>query len=554
MKTAILQIVFASLIVAVAVNAQEKYERKSISYVNALWTATPEARKVDRQQVGIILEEVKDKIEMERFDYNPLPEILMSDFVKAANDKDQLTVEELAVLMERYFVPRLTKILEAAQEERAANLLTEADRQSFLATKAKESGVTVAEIEKVMNAAYIYLPVLTGYKREQPNKNSDQYTYKLSGGIIWFHVDMSGAQPRVERLVAKTTESIGYGYDKTAFKAAAGNFARNLQVATQAIPEFLLGTTVSEVLDNGGIAFALGKKEGVKMDHTYLVGDWEIDAAGARKFAPSGWVRVGQVADNRRDRLGLSTAWPVKKAVWASGMQIKEHPQLGIDVAFKPSVYSMSVGKGKIPVLLSSLKLEEEYTGLAIGTDLDFQINLAPAVEVSQLFLLLGFNGALQPGIKFKSDGFTDLTTYTPYVWGVHGGMMKKFYYNQLAASFDAKAGLKYYTVKQDFSLVGEDYTLTVMNHSFGIQFDMGWEYAVTPDVNVGCELGYRFYGISDYWDITLKNPDGDKETLTFTDTSDFPEINHSGVAIGLYIHYSPMALPFDPVNLITGH
>ena len=162
---------------------QTKYERKSISYINALWLASPSAKAVDGQQVSFMLDNVKSWIQMERFDFNPLPDKLTAEFVAAANAQPTITVEGLAGLMEQKLVPEITKILSYEMDMRAQNLVGEAARNGFLAQKAKENGITLEQIEKVMNSAYLYLPVLTSYTMKKSD-NSDTYTSMVNGGII----------------------------------------------------------------------------------------------------------------------------------------------------------------------------------------------------------------------------------------------------------------------------------------------------------------------------------------------------------------------------------
>jgi hypothetical protein len=50
-----------------------KYERKSVTYINALWLMDESAHRLAPEQVGVILDKVKQGITMKRFDYNPVP-------------------------------------------------------------------------------------------------------------------------------------------------------------------------------------------------------------------------------------------------------------------------------------------------------------------------------------------------------------------------------------------------------------------------------------------------------------------------------------------------
>jgi len=529
--------------------AQDKYERKSISYINALWLATPEARKVENQQVSFMLEAIKKQIEMPRFDYNPLPEVLIRQFVDAANARPTLTVDQIASLMQQELMPSILAILEGAMTERGGELVSEEKRQMFLATKAKELGITLEEIEKVMNSVYIYLPVLTKIKKEQSKKDKNKYTYTVEGGIIWFHVNMAGDEPAVNLKVAKTTLSRGFGSDRFAYESAVENFARNLKVATQEIPEFKLSAAISEV-DDGTIAFKLGKKEGLKLDECYYVGEWIQQSNGDLSFDRSGWVRIGRIGDNLKDRTATSSAWAVKKGSWSPGMTVVEHPRLGIDIAFKPGAFYTKITKGRIPIAGGQLDLTEDYETYAPGLDVDAHYNVANVTGVSQLFFLVGGNFAFPATLKFESGLYEILSATPPFIWGFHVGGLKKFYLGQLAISGEAKVGMRFLTVEQNILIVSDKITYTIKNNTVGTQFNLGLEYAVSPDVNIGLFGGYRLFPVSEVWTQEVSGP---VDVAVFSWNDEFPDINHSGIAFGIYLHFSPPALPFDPLSLLRG-
>jgi hypothetical protein len=486
---------------------------------------------------------------MERFDYNPLPQSIISDFVKAANAKDSLSVSQIADLMQKKLTPAILNMLKEYQSIRGEDLLSDDKKQTFLATKAKESGVTLEEIEKVMNATYIYLPVLTGYNKKK-DKDTGKITYSITGGIIWFHVSTAGAEPKVVLKVSNTTFSKGYGRDDFAWESAVMNFARNLKVATQEIPEFKLATPIAEV-ENGTIGFKMGTKEGIHVDDCFFVGEYVEYPSGNMQFDQSGWVRIGKVGDNKNDRIALSYAWAVKKGNWVPGMVVVEHPRLGIDIAFKPMVYKLEVTSGTILMLFGdNIIVAEDYKKYAPGIDLDAHYNLGALTGVSQLFFLVGGNFVFPPTLKIETSTFNNLTASPPYVWGFHAGMMKKYYFGRTAVSLAAKGGMRFFTVEQEIPvLFGDDIKYTINNQSIGGQFDLGLEYAVTPDFHIGVIAGFQMFPDIQVWDVTV-NQSG----FTMADVDDqFPDVNHVGPCFGVYMHFTPPALPFDPASLIEG-
>jgi len=546
------KLVVAFLVLATSVSgvfAQQKSERKSISCVNSLWLATPEARNLSSEQIKVLTNELKYYIEMERFDFNQLPEAITAEFVKSANAKDTLSVKEIAKLMNEKLSPAIVSILENVVDSRAGELITESQKQTFLATKAKELGITLEQITLVMNSAYIYLPVITGYSRSVSKSGS--ISYSLKGGIIWFHVDMSSGKPVVVQKVAKKTSASDSDKDDAeAFAATSEALAHNLQIATRSIDEFKLTAPITEV-DGGDIHFQLGLKEGIALDDPYWVGEWMVNDSGGVKFQKNGWVRVGGIADNTENNREASAGWAVKKGIWAPGMSVMEHPRYNVDIAFKPRLMQMKISEGYVPVAGGYLHTKEDFSGFVPGIDIDLQVYLASLIGIRQSFFILGGSFAF-PTSEFEQIGaeLNDLNTSPPFVWGAHGGFMKKIYKGPLAISLEAKVGMMFYSVSQSWTTYGgEEETFTISNNTFGGQLGAGIDYAFTPDINVGAGLGFRMYPVSDVWTYSY-GEDGESGTLVNTGFP-FPEVNHTGLTVGLYAHYTPMALPFDPVRQV---
>lgn len=558
MKT-ILTIILALCISLPASAVPGKYERKSISYLNALWITGKSAHDIKQAQLRVLLNDVKTWIEIDRFDYNPLPDTLIRDFADRANTQDDLTTDDLASLMQTTLVPKIVEILNAESELRARGMLSEESRQSFLATKAKESGVTLEELTRVMNSAYIYLPYLSSYKPATKKRPQCE----IKGGIIWFKVFWEGDTPRVTFKAKTATESIGFGDPDEAYRDASMNFCRNLQKATREIDEFTLSASLTEIIGRS-VSFKLGSKEGVGLDDLFLVGGWETNSKGETKFNTDGWVRVSKVGDNRKSATDRSEAATVSAGGFAVGMTAIEHPQLGIDVAFRPTLFRTKVSTGEIPLVLSGwtgagMKITEAVDGYSPGAELGFQINTAKLSKVSQLYFLLGVHAAL-PLVKFEvpdDPAFVNTSTSLPYIVGGSIGMMRKFYLGRWALTGDARLGYTSFNVTQKFSFhIGpfstEDYTYTVKNEAVGLRADLGVEFAATPDVNWGFEAGYQLFGSAQSLDISYKDEDGKTQSVDTELSPDYPTISHSGPVFAIYVHISPRELPFDPLSFIN--
>src|SRR3989339_37281 len=191
-----------------------KYERKSVTYINALWLMDKKAKELTAEQVTYTLDKVKAKIMMERFDYNPLPDAFIADFVAKANAMEALTIDNIAALMDSTIVPKILAIVDLQKELRAQHYTTEAQKNSFYATKAKEFGFTDVEIAKIMNAAFIFIPVAANYKSSCSSNNCSG---SMDVGILWYRISTKGEKPVAKLVVKKMTGSMGMAKNKKTY-------------------------------------------------------------------------------------------------------------------------------------------------------------------------------------------------------------------------------------------------------------------------------------------------------------------------------------------------
>ncbi len=161
-----------------------KYERKSVSYANIVLT-TNSYLKIDDKQKSYILTKFREYIEIPRFDYNPIPNELLSEFEFEVRSRGtRVTLDEVVEILKEKFVPKIIEILDIEKQMRAQNLVTEAQRNSFIATKAKTLGITAEQLMKVMKSAFIYIPVISDYKLEMSEKTK-LLDITINAGAIW---------------------------------------------------------------------------------------------------------------------------------------------------------------------------------------------------------------------------------------------------------------------------------------------------------------------------------------------------------------------------------
>ncbi len=521
--------------VAKQIETQRKYERKSISFIDMLIVTNPNL-KVRQDEVSYILRNIRKYIELERFDYNPIPENMMKELRTKLTSRGVITLDELRGLIDETLVPELKKILDIEGEMRAQELVSETERAGFIATKAKELGITAEDIEKVLNAGYLYVPALTNYKMLK-NKKKNTITCTIGTAIIWYHLIYVGDKAHIELLKITETTSLGTAAldakglkwppikgkkvkpQKYAYCSAVDNAARNLQREMKSLSPFKLSAPLMEAFSNS-VKFNLGTKEGLRLDWKFDILE-TIETEKGLKEHKVGFVKVRSIANNKKNGNALSGAQPIIGS-FDKGMLAVEHSRLGLDILIRGCYFPVSTDH-------SGSLLSSTGNG-SFGIDVAVQYNIGQGISkfiplsiLSEIWTTMDFQFGIAPGIKGKvwNDEELEWEEKTSTTWGVEFGLLKKLYFHRLALIGESRFGFT------GLSLVDENAS------SPGFTFLGGIEIAVFTDLNIGLQGGYRLYG---------------EDKLNGSADIDF-----AGPIFGLYVVYSPPSLPFDPWSYIMG-
>ena len=141
---------------------QGKYVRKSVSSLESVWfkPGSVGGLQFDSKTFDKFIDFY---IEVERFDYNVLPDNLIQDFRREANSIEEVSADAISEVLQNTVTSKIVEILNDpdVMKERGTALKDEAAFQSFAATKAKSLGLTTEELKTLMNSAYIYLPFIS---------------------------------------------------------------------------------------------------------------------------------------------------------------------------------------------------------------------------------------------------------------------------------------------------------------------------------------------------------------------------------------------------------
>jgi len=554
-KKVILCVVLFLLFVTPIFAQRGKYQRKSISSVESVWIK-PGALQDVKFDYAFFDKMVDFYIEVERFDYNVLPENLLTSFREQANALTEITPDKISDVLENTVVKEIVNILNSpdVKKNRGLALKDEAAWKTFAATKAKSIGLTVKELEALMNSAYIYLPYITSMKKETKKKN---ISVDIDGGLLWYQVKVDkDGNASVKKVLGVKTKGMGFAtigakssrkfqFGVEAFETTEEQYAqydavlawaKNLGVKTKEINAFKLQAQVVEVVGRK-YSFPLGFREGIHLDDGFNLMEFEEDNEGNEIAKKVGFVRVIKTGKNIEDPNNYTNAIQLLGRKQDIGGVVMEHPRLGIDLQIKAGyITGMNIPKDYTNfIFVKQLILKEDLTNAA-EANLTFAYNIAPIIGMTQTFLDfdIGFGLGLA---EFEED--EDIEGLA-YIFDVYLGFTKKLWFGGSNLGISAAGGIDMFDLSGKLS--DNDYKFSVS--AFGVKFGADYEYLITPDLsfNFGAnyKLGFTPREVTCEWE-------GREISSTGSEVKEnYPDLNLGGIKFSAGINYSLGALPFN--------
>jgi hypothetical protein len=107
-----------------------------------------------------------------------------------------------------------------------------------------------------------------------------------------------------------------------------------------------------------------------------------------------------------------------------------------------------------------------------------------------------------------------------------------------LAFRREISFGVQGLSFSNEFEDEGEDLSITAIG--FGGNINVGLEYAVNIDWNIGVFAGYDYYPGLSIWRMKYSDDDDDEYLdLDTWDETKYPKVSNVGPTFGLYLHYS---------------
>lgn len=551
------------LLFSVAISAQErKYQRKSISslgLLNLSFVNVPSAMIENR---------INFHIQLPRFDYNSLSDSALSAYrerVSALGFRNA-TPSQITAILNETIIPQVSLALKAVAEERALGNLKEEDLAMAAANKLKGSGLTAEDILKVLNTAYLYVPVVARYNESTDEENN--LTVEISGYILWFRVKtnpdgnaeavflkggsvmQSGTATTSKDKNYKTRQRTLPGGEYARLSAIEA-WARNLSLAMRRLPDFQV---TAEILSLRGATpeANIGTREGVGLDDGFYAEELFENSKGELETRRIGFFRVASVGDNRKNQSATSTFYPHITRGVERGVLLKEHPQFGLDIAIRPKFFRLRLSKETTPLRREMLSeygvddfsfttvplafaLKEDVTE-AGGIELGFHYNLAKQTGVRQLFATADF------GFGIGNTSFTPAAPngISALILSGYAGAMKKFWLRRWNFYLGGSAGLDGLFLSVGNTNEGDLESLSFITAS--VRADFGLELMLTPDLLLSIGGNYKFGFPPFLSSLSYKDSSAKDDSQTFTipfTARGFRDTNFNGITLNIGISYS---------------
>ncbi len=528
------------------------------------------------QQINYIKTAINKSVSLPRFTCLPLPDTMLVDFRNTLRTKSQFKSYEIQPLLEKTIAPKLLQILDSKKELLSKQNLTESERNTFLATKAKAAGLSAQQLEAILNSGFLYVPYVDYFNRTAEKKYREikndtgkvikripytLYNYSLRLGILWYQLQVENNSPKIVFIQDIQSEMIQRSgeednnvetptVENVLFKEVVNTSCSNLELETKRMEIFQLRGEVASA-DFFGVNVTLGKREGVKLDDTYWIEEDEEMPSGEIVKNKRGFVKIRNVADNNDDETAQSYGQIITGGNYSAGLSATELPLLGVNI---------TIGATMLPYTLStffnpSQSFSLEKNDFSIGVDskisstfggmVSLQKNLANETGISEFWLTAtGAVGVLDIDGKYyfhrTSPISIDSSNNVGFsLTGFGGlGLLKKFYIRRFGLLMQGEvryAFTRISTTAKD-ELNKDDVEYILYHNTIGVVGKVGLEIYATPTVSFGVGAEYSIFSPSNTWSVSV---DQGKTTLAKNSNAVGPEVNYSGLGFHLWLNYS---------------
>lgn len=556
-----------------------KFERKSL-------TILPVTLSNTSSYSDELLKGVLNLPQTSRFDYNNIGAKYLKDFEsefrKSGFDpKDPMGDKSKEAITKAIINSALEPVVKiVCNQDSIDDRFKRQQKRVVTSAASNEKISTTGEQDALLLINGAFIPVIVLYNVESKDNSAT-----ATGTVYWYRIDATNVtwdldnqkkngnniyptdfkQVKVNFVSANNLTSVGVVRkkdDKTDNSAAGkllGAASKAIeespedaklsadQRAVKGLPEKIINVayTMEEFKIRGVVqavdpnyTIDVGKKEDAYMDQGYKIYETRLGADKKPYSVYTGFIRVDKVGNNENN-IEDSRAYSIIASGIEQGHIAVSHDQ-GLDVFIRPAFRTVLIPKeiGNIfsPGGIYAGDMFEEDITNSINIELGAYYNMAKITNVSQLFLGITAGFGIPNG---TGTPFFDGTSKSSLQVDI--SVLKKLWLSRFNVFGELNFGVNTFNISGTYS---DKTTWTVSTGlAYGAGLNVGLEYALSPDLNLALQTGYRF--VLPVSEITVQNEGSEKVSITKENIPNkwekarLDDVNLGGLNFGLRVSYS---------------
>lgn len=556
-----------------------KFERKSL-------TILPVTLSQTSGYSDELLKGVLNLPQTSRFDYNNIASKYLKDFEvefrKSGFDpKDPMGEKSKEAITKAIINSALEPVVKiVCNQDSIDDRFKRQQKRVVTSAASNEKISTTGEQDALLLINGAFIPVIVLYNVESKDNSAT-----ATGTVYWYRIDATTVtwdldnqkkngnniyptdfkQVKVNFVSANNITSVGVvrKKDDKADNSAAGKLLGAAskaieespedaklsadQRAVKGLPEKIINVayTMEEFKIRGVVqtvdpnyTIDVGKKEDAYLDQGYKIYETRLGNDKKPYSVYTGFIRVDKIGNNVNN-IEDSRAFSIIASGIEQGHIAVSHDQ-GLDVFIRPAFRTVFIPKeiGNIfsPGGIYAGDMFEEDITNSINIELGAYYNMAKITNVSQLFLGITAGFGIPNG---TGTPFFDGTSKSSLQVDI--SVLKKLWLSRFNVFGEMNFGINSFNISGTYS---DKTTWTVSTGlAYGAGLNIGLEYALSPDLNLALQTGYRF--VLPVSEITVQNEGSEKVSITKENIPNkwekarLDDVNLGGLNFGLRVSYS---------------
>jgi hypothetical protein len=549
-----------------------KFERKSL-------TILPVTLSQTSGYSDELLKGVLTLPQTSRFDYNNISTKSIKDFEsefrKAGYDpKDPTGEKSIEAVKKAIINSALEPVVKiVCNQDSIDSRFKRQQKRVVTSAASNEKIATTSESDAILLINGAFIPVVVLYNVESKDNSAT-----ATGTVYWYRIDASNVtwdlstgfpkdfkEVKVNFVSSNNLTNVGIvrKKDDKADNSAAGKLLGAASKAVEESPEdaklsadqkavkglpgqiIKVAYTMEDFKIRGVVqsvdpdyTIDVGKKEDAYMDQGYKIYETRLGNDKKPYSVYTGFIRVDKIGNNV-DNIEDSRAFSIIASGIEQGHVAVSHDQ-GLDVFVRPAFRTVFIPKeiGNIfsPGGIYAGDMFEEDITNSINIELGAYYNMAKITNVSQLFLGITAGFGIPNG---TGTPFFDGTSKSSLQVDI--SVLKKLWLSRFNVFGELNFGINSFNISGSNSS-GSNWTVST-GLAYGAGLNVGLEYALSPDLNLALQTGYRY--VLSVSELTVEQEGFEKASITKENIPNkwekarLDDVNLGGLNFGLKVSYS---------------